>query len=387
MYQGQTIFAALLEFIPKRHFEYLVQTYKANRYTKSFPAWAHFVCMAFAQLTRREGLRDLEVVLNTKRQYLYHLGIRTRISRSTIADAAQRRDWRLFEALGQRLIADSLALYKDQPIALGLNEPLYAMDSTTIDLCLKLFPWALFGSTKASVKAHTVIDLRGSIPVFVALTTGKVHDVKRLTDIELQANATVVLDRGYIDFAKLYSLGNRCIYFVIRAKANMRIEQVCALDFEPGTGVQSDHSIKLASAHSFKAYPQLLRRVSFYDEDTKLHLVFLTNRYDLSALTIAQIYKERWKIELFFKWLKQNLALNHFFGNSENAVKAQIWIAVSVYLMVLIARKTLKLDISMQLLMHALEANMFDNRSLAQLVQSTGLDEPEVPTNQQLELL
>jgi transposase len=232
-----------------------------------------------------------------------------------------------------------------------------------------------------------VIDLRGSIPVFVALTTGKVHDVKRLTDIELQANATVVLDRGYIDFAKLYSLGNRCIYFVIRAKANMRIEQVCALDFEPGTGVQSDHSIKLATAHSFKAYPQLLRRVSFYDEDTKLHLVFLTNRYDLSALTIAQIYKERWKIELFFKWLKQNLALNHFFGNSENAVKAQIWIVVSVYLMVLIARKTLKLDISMQLLMHALEANMFDNRSLAQLVQSTGLGEPEVPTNQQLELL
>ncbi len=387
MYQGQTIFGALLQFIPKRHFEHLAQTYQANRYTKSFPAWAHFVCMAFAQLTRRQGLRDLEVVLNTKHQYLYHLGIRTRISRSTISDAASRRDWRLFEALGHRLITDSLALYKDQPIALGLNEPLYAMDSTTIDLCLKLFPWAILGSTKAAVKAHTVIDLRGSIPVFIALTTGKVHDVNRLTSIELPANATVVLDRGYVDFAKLYSLGRRCIHFVVRAKVNMRTELICALAFDPGTGVQSDHSIQLKSAHSFKAYPQPLRRVAFYDEDTNLHLVFLTNRYDLPALTIAKIYKERWKIELFFKWLKQNLALDHFFGNSENAVKAQIWIAVCVYLMVLIARKTLKLDITMQLLMHAVEANIFDKRSLEELVRSARSFEPENPINSQLDLL
>jgi hypothetical protein len=394
MFQGQTIFGALLDFIPKRHFEYLTQKFKANRYTKSFPAWAHFVCMAFAQLTRRHGLRDLEVVLNTKRQHLYLLGVRSRISRSTMSDAAQRRDWQFFEALGQffdalgqRLIADSLALYKDDRVALGLKEPLYAMDSTTIDLCLKLFPWADFRTTKAAVKAHTVIDLRGSIPVFIAITTGKVHDVNRLTSIELPSNATVVLDRGYVDFAKLHSLRSRRINFVVRAKDNMRYEVVHDMPFEAGTGVQSDQSIMLTTKKVSKDYPQQLRRVAFYDETTKLNRVFLTNRYDLPALTIAQIYKERWKIELFFKWLKQNLTVKHFFGNSANAVKAQIWIAVCVYLMVLIARKTLKLDITMQLLLHALEANMFDKMTLQELVKSARSTEPDPTLDSQLDLL
>jgi Transposase DDE domain/Domain of unknown function (DUF4372) len=387
MFQGQTIFGALLDFIPKRHFEYLTQQFKANRYIKSFPAWAHFVCMAFAQLTRRHGLRDLEVVLNTKRQHLYHLGVRHRVSRSTMADAAERRDWQFFEALGQRLIADSLTLYKDDTIALGLKEPLYAMDSTTIDLCLKLFPWADFRATKAAVKAHTVIDLRGSIPVFMAITTGKVHDVNRLKSIELQPNATVVLDRGYVDFAKLHSLRSRRINFVVRAKDNMRYEVAHDMPFETGTGVQSDQSIMLTTKKASKDYPQQLRRVAFYDAKTNLHLVFLTNRYDLPALTIAQIYKERWKIELFFKWLKQNLTVKHFFGNSQNAVKAQIWIAVCVYLMVLIARKTLKLDITMQLLLHALEANMFDKMTLQELVKSARSTEPDPTLDSQLDLL
>ncbi len=387
MFQGQTIFGALLDFIPKRHFEHLTQKFHANRYTKSFPAWAHFVCMAFAQLTRRDGLRDLEVVLNTKRQHLYHLGVRSRISRSTMADAAERRDWQFFEALGQRLISDSLALYKDDAIALGLKEPLYAMDSTTIDLCLKLFPWADFRTTKAAVKAHTMIDLRGSIPVFLAITTGKVHDVNRLNNIELEPNATVVLDRGYVDFAKLHSLRSRRINFVVRAKDNMRYEVVHEMPFEAGTGVQSDQSIRLMTKKASKDYPPQLRRVAFFDEKTKLHLVFLTNRYNLPALTIAQIYKERWKIELFFKWLKQNLTVKHFFGNSENAVKAQIWIAVCVYLMVLIARKTLTLNITMQLLLHALEANMFDKMTLQELVKSARSTEPDPALDSQLDLL
>lgn len=387
MYQGQTIFGALLDFIPKRHFIHLVQTFKVNRYTKSSPAWAHFVCMACAQLTRRDGLRDLEVVLNTKRQHLYHLGVRRRLSRSTMADAAERRDWQFFEALGQRLIADSLALYKDDTIALGLKEPLYAMDSTTIDLCLKLFPWADFRATKAAVKAHTVIDLRGSIPVFMAITTGKVHDVKRLNSIELQPNATVVLDRGYVDFAKLHSLRSRRINFVVRAKDNMRCEVVYDIPFDAETGVQSDQSIRFTTKKASKDYPQQLRRVAFFDEKTKLHLVFLTNRYDLPALTIAQIYKERWKIELFFKWLKQNLTVKHFFGNSENAVKAQIWIAICVYLIVLIARKTLKLDITMQLLLHALEANLFGKMTLQDLVKSARSSEPDPTLDLQLDLL
>ena len=289
--------------------------------------------------------------LNSQRAKLYHIGIRGKISRSTLADANERRDWQLFEALGHRLIATAVEIHQGDDIGLGIKEPLYAMDSTTIDLCLSLFPWADFRSTKAAVKAHTIIDLRGSIPVFVHITTGKVHDVKILDMIQWPAGAIVVVDRGYLDFTRLQAMHQRQVSFVIRAKDNMRYTRVAWREVDKSTGLRSDQSILLATPKSRLAYPDRLRRVSYRDPESNKFLVFLTNRFDLPALTIAEIYRNRWAVETFFKWIKQNLSIKHFFGNSINAVKSQIWIAVCVYLIVIIARKRLNLPASPQLLL------------------------------------
>lgn len=370
MNSGRTVFAQLLGFVPFAHFEHLVDRYQANRWTRDFTAWSHFICMAYAQLTRREGLRDLIACLNSQSSKLYHLGLRNRVTRSTLADANERRSCELFESLGQRLIAIATALYKDQDIGLGLKEPLYAMDSTTIDLCLKLFPWADFRSTKAAVKAHTVIDLRGAIPVMVTITTGKVHDVKMLDILQLPAGSIVVLDRGYVDFARLYALVQRQCSFVVRGKDNLRYKTIDHHAFDCSTGVRCDQTIKLLTKKSEKAYPQPLRRVAFFDEKTQLDLVFLSNRLDLPAPTIAAIYRQRWQIELFFKWLKQNLTIKHFFGNSLNAVKSQIWIAVCVYLIALIAHKEVGRDISLRNFLHLTEVNMFEKITLQQMVSN-----------------
>jgi Transposase DDE domain/Domain of unknown function (DUF4372) len=387
MHRQPTVFAQLLKVLPFDHFEHLVDKYQANRYSKTLPAWAHLVCMVYAQLTRREGLRDLVACLNSRASQLYHLGIRHRLSRSTLADAAQRRDCQLFEALGQRLITTALALHQDDAIPLGLKEPLYAMDSTTISLCLNLFTWAYFRSTKAAVKAHTVLDLRGTIPVFIAITTGDIPDNKLLGAIALPANATVVLDRGYVDFTRLYALAKNKLHFVVRAKDNLHYRRVHSRRVDEATGLRADDTIWLVNKKSRRAYPRRLRRIEFYDGVNHVTLVLLTNRFDLPALTIAQIYKERWKIELFFKWLKQNLTVKHFFGNSENAVRSQIWIAICVYLMVLIAHKQLKLDISLQLLLHLIEVNIFERISLQDLVALAQSLESEWPENQQMSLL
>ena len=324
--------------------------------------------MTYAQLTRREGLRDLVACLNSQRSKLYHIGIRARVSKSTLADANERRDWRLFEALGQRLISIALELYRDEDIGLGLKVPLYAMDSTTIDLCLSLFPWADFRSTKAAVKAHTIIDLRGAIPVFVAITTGKVHDINLLDAVMLPAGSIVVVDRGYLDFARLFALTQRQGSFVVRAKDNLRYTWIASREVDRSTGLCADQTILLTTKKSKQSYTQRLRRVSFRDPETGLHLVFLTNRFDLPALTVAAIYKQRWQIELFFKWLKQNLTVKHFFGNSENAVKAQIWIAICTYLLVLVAKKRLNLAASPQILLNLIEVNMFEKISINQMV-------------------
>lgn len=380
MNHGRTVFAQLLDFIPFKHFEYLVGKFSANHAVKSFSAWSHFLCLAYAQLTRRTGLRDLVACLNSQRAKLYHVGIRCRISRTTLADASERRDWRLFEALGQRLIAIALELYRDEDIGLGLKEPLYAMDSTVIDLCLTLFPWADFRATKAAVKAHTIIDLRGAIPVFLAITTGKVHDVNLLDAVMLPAGAIVVVDRGYLDFARLYALTQRQCSFVVRAKDNLRYTWIESREVDKTTGLRSDQTILLVTAKSKRGYPKRLRRVSFRDAETGLYLVFLTNRFDLPALTIAAIYKQRWQIELFFKWLKQNLSVKHFFGNSLNAVKSQIWIAVCVYLIVIIARKRLALDVSPQIFLNLIEVNMFEKITINQMVTDAllNIDDPAV---------
>jgi transposase len=347
-----------------------VDIYQANRWTRDFTAWSHFICMAYAQFTRREGLRDLIACLNSQSAKLYHVGLRNRVTRSTLADANERRNCELFESLGQRLIQMATALHKNRDIGLGLKEPLYAMDSTTIDLCLKLFPWADFRSTKAAVKAHTVIDLRGAIPVMITITTGKVHDVKALDALQLPAGSIVVLDRGYVDFARLYALVQRQCSFVVRGKDNLKCAIIDSHPFDPSTGVRADQTIQLLTQKSKKGYPRPLRRVAFFDEKSQLDLVFLSNRLDLPALTIAAIYKQRWQIELFFKWLKQNLTVKHFFGNSLNAVKSQIWIAVCVYLIALIAHKEIGMGISLRNFLHLVEVNMFEKITLKQMVSS-----------------
>lgn len=368
MNSGRTVFAQMLGFVPFAHFEHLVDKYQSNRWTRDFTAWSHFICMAYAQLTRREGLRDLIACLNSQKSKLYHVGLRHRITRSTLADANERRSSELFESLAQRLIELAIALHKDHDIGLGLKEPLYAMDSTTIDLCLKLFPWADFRSTKAAVKAHAVIDLRGAIPVMLTITTGKVHDVKALDTLQLPSGSIVVLDRGYVDFARLYTLVQRQCSFVVRGKDNLKFTTMDCHPFDPSTGIRADQTIQLLTHKSKKAYPAPLRRVEFFDEKTQLDLVFLSNRLDLSALHIAAIYKQRWQIELFFKWLKQNLMIKHFFGNSLNAVKSQIWIAVCVYLIAVIAHKELGMGISLRNFLHLVEVNMFEKITLKQMV-------------------
>ena len=370
MNTGRAVFAQLLAIVPFSHFEHLVEKYQSNRWTRDFTAWSHFICMVYAQFTRREGLRDLIVCLNSQSTKLYHVGLRQRVSRSTLADANERRDWLLFEALGQRLIQIAQGLFKDHDIGLGLNEPLYAMDSTTIDLCLKLFPWADFRSTKAGVKAHTVIDLRGSIPVMLSITTGKKSDVGQLDNLTLPKGSIVVLDRGYVDFARLHRLVQRECSFVVRAKDNLSFNGIQAHATDDKAGVWSDQTVELTGERSKKGYPEPLRRVRFYDAVSCLELVFLTNRLDLSALTIAAIYKQRWQIELFFKWLKQNLNIQHFFGNSLNAVKSQIWIAVCTYLMALIAYKRLNTDLSLRNFLHLVEVNMFEKITLEQMVKN-----------------
>lgn len=386
MNRGRSVFAQLLDFVPFSHFEYLVDRFASNRGIKHFSAWSHLLCMMYSQLTRREGLRDLVACLNSQRSKLYHIGIRGRISRSTLADANERRDWRLFEALGHRLIGIAVQLYHGEGSGLGLKEPLYALDSTTIDLCLTLFPWADFRSTKAAVKAHTIIDLRGAIPVFVHITSGKVHDVNVLDLIHWPAGSIVVIDRGYLDFARLHALHQRQVSFVIRAKDNTRYTWSASREVDKSTGLRSDQTIMLVTPKSRRAYPDRLRRVSYRDPDTDKFLVFLTNRFDLPAITIAEIYRKRWQVETFFKWIKQNLSIKHFFGNSTNAVKSQIWIAVCIYLIIMIARKRLNLPASPQILLNIFEVNMFEKISIDQLVTDALLNLDDAYVDNQLNL-
>lgn len=387
MNRGQSVFAQLLDFVPFSHFEYLIDRYASNHGIRHFSAWTQFLCIAYSQLTRWEGLRDLVACLNSQRAKLYHIGIRGKISRSTLADANERRDWRLFEALGHRLIATALELYQGEDIGLGIKEPLYAMDSTTIDLCLSLFPWADFRSTKATVKAHTIIDLRGSIPVFVHITTGKVHDVKILDMIQWPAGAIVVVDRGYLDFTRLQALHQRQVSFVIRAKDNMRYTRVAWRAVDKSTGLRSDQSILLATPKSKLAYPDRLRRVS-YRAPGNQQVPCVPDQSIRSARTdhCRDLPQPLGGRDLF-KWIKQNLSIKHFFGNSINAVKSQIWIAVCVYLIVIIARKRLNLPASPQLLLNLFEVNMFEKIQLDKLVFDAVSHFPDDPADNQMILL
>jgi Transposase DDE domain/Domain of unknown function (DUF4372) len=382
---GRSVFAQLLAIVPFNHFEHLVDKHQSNRWVRTFSAWSQFICLSYAQLTRRDGLRDLVACINALSHKLYHCGLRCAVAKSTLADANERRNFIVFEELANRLVGLAVHEYRAQSLPLGLSESLYALDSTTIDLCLKLFPWAHFRQTKAAVKAHTVLDLRGAIPVIISITTAKVHDVHALDDLHLPAGSILVVDRAYVDFARLYAWVGKGCHFVVRAKANMVFEVLSSVDLDAEkndeispsceplntqTTLVSDQHIRLTGNKSKRSYPKTLRRVTLYDELGARELVFISNRLDLPALTIAAIYKQRWQIELFFKWLKQNLCVKHFFGNSENAVKSQIWIAVCVYLMVLIAHKRLNTKLSLRNFMHLIETHVFEKISLQALVDS-----------------
>jgi Transposase DDE domain/Domain of unknown function (DUF4372) len=364
---GQSVFAQLLQFVPYRHFEYLVGQYGANHRNHTCSAWSQFVCMAYAQLTHRHGLRDVAACINSQRSRLYHCGLRHPISRSTLADANERRDWHLFEQLAQRMVSSALALYANERSDTVLAQPLYAMDSTVVDLCLTLFPWAHYRSTKAAIKAHTVLDLNGAIPVMMSITAGNVADVKLLDALQLPAYSLVVLDRGYIDYARLYALTQRRYSFVVRAKSNLQFRCVHAFDCDRSQGIYSDQVIELSAEKARRDYPKVLRRVRYLDMLTCVEYVYLSDRIDLSALAIAQIYRQRWQVELFFKWLKQNLNIQHFFGNSENAVKSQVWIAICVYLAAVMAHKTLQIPVSLHTLLQILEVNLLEKTSIAHL--------------------
>jgi len=363
----KTCFAQLMEWVPHYHFHRLVKRYKGNYKVSSFTCWDQFLCMAFAQLTYRESLRDIVACLRSRPNLLYHLGIRGNVARSTLADANEQRDWRIYAELAHWLIVRARKLYAQAELGVDLEETLYALDSTTIDLCLTLFPWARFRRHKAAVKVHTPLDLRGAIPTFIRITEGKLHDVHFLDELILEAGAFYVMDRGYLDYARLYQFVLANAFFVTRAKSNMDCRWAASRPVDQTTGLRADQTVYLQGDQAALDYPGPLRRVSYYDVESKKHFVFLTNNFALPALTIAQIYKCRWQIELFFKWIKQHLRIKSFYGTSENAVKAQIWIAVCVYVLVAIVKKELKLEPSLSIILQVLSVNIFQQAPLPQL--------------------
>ena len=339
--------------------------------------------MAFAQLTYREGLRDIEACLRSSPDRLYHLGIGGRVSRSTLADANERHDWRIYADFAQILIRRARSLYADDPFGADLDQAAYALDSTTVDLCLALFPWARFREKKGAVKLHTLIDLHGNIPTFVHITNGLVHDVNVLDQLVLEAGAFYVMDRGYLDFERLYRLTLAASFFVTRTKENVQLQRRYSHPLEPGTGVRSDQTVVLATTGSYENYPAPLRRIRYFDADQQRFLVFLTNNFKLPALTIAQLYRARWQVELFFKWIKQHLRIKAFFGTSENAVRAQIWIAITVYVLVAIVRKQLGLSTSLYQILQVVSVTIFERVPILRALQpEDNQDKSELILNQ-----
>ena len=369
MNSGQTVFRQLLQFLPRHEFNLCVRRYRGNYRAKSFSTFDQFLCLAYAQMAGRESLRDIETCLNSHREKLYHIGFRGAVSRSTLADANERRDWRIFQDFGLILIRMAQKLYQDDPFALELEQPLYAFDSTTIDLCLTLFPWAEFRNTKAAVKMHTLLDLRGSIPTYVAITAGKVHDVRMLDELPVTKDAIYTMDKAYTDFRRLYSLHKQDAFFVIRAKNNLRFKRLYSAPKDQAAGVRADQVIVLVTPKSKRDYPEKLRRISYVDKELGKRLVFLTNSFTVSAPTVADIYKQRWQVELFFKWIKSHLRIKSFYGTSINAVKSQIWVALSIYLLVIIAHKTLDIQCPLYTFLQILEVNLFEKRPISSLVE------------------
>jgi hypothetical protein len=353
MNAGKTLFSQLMDCLPWSTFARIVARYHGDHSVQTFPCTEQYRAMAFAQLTYRESLRDIEACLSAQPAKLWHMGFRGPVRRSTLADANQSRDWRIYAELAQRLIAQARRLYVGETLSVDLKETVYALDSTTIDLCLSLFPWAHFRSTKAAVKMHTLLDLRGNIPSFIHISDGKLHDVHALDMLVPEAGAIYVMDRGYVDFARLYRLHEAGAFFVTRAKSNLNAHRVYSAATNRAAGVIADQTIALDGHYTKQDYPAHLRRVRFRDPKTGKTLIFLTNMTGQPASTICDLYKSRWQVELFFKWIKQHLRIKAFYGTSENAVKTQIWIAVSVYVLVAIIRKRLKLDAFLECLTNA----------------------------------
>ena len=374
MNQGRAVFSQLISFLPDREFRRCVERYQGDSRLRGFSCWDQYLSMAFAQLTYRESLRDIEACLHSVGGKLYHLGFRGKVARSTLADANESHDWRIFADFAQVLIRIARPLYAYDEIGVDLDQSLYALDSTTIDLCLSLFPWAKFRQRKAAVKMHTLLDLHGNIPTFIRVTSGDVHDVNILDEIMPEAGAFYVMDRAYIDFQRLFVFTLSSAFFVVRTKSNVLIQRRYSHPVDKTTGVRSDQTVILTSFESASAYPDALRRVHYLDKDTHKRLKFLTNNFVLPAFTIAQIYKCRWEVELFFKWIKQHLRIKAFYGTSENAVKTQIWIAVSIYVLVAIVRKRLGLAASLYQTLQILSVTLFEKTPILCALQAPDAD-------------
>ena len=362
MYAGKTLFAQLMDFLPWTTFARIVERYGGDYHVRTLPCTEHFRALAFAQLTYRESLRDIEACLSAQSAKLYHMGIRSPVKRSTLADASERRDWRIYAEFAQTLIAQARKLYADEDLGLDLSNTVYALDSTTIDLCLSLFPWAPFRSTKAAVKMHTLLDLRGNIPSFIYVSDGKLHDVNVLDRMIPEPAAIYVMDRAYLDFERLFALYEAGAFFVTRAKSNADLRRVYSAPSDRAQGIICDQTVALSGFYSYsrKHYPHHLRRICFKDPESEKTLIFLTNLFGPPPTTVCELYKARWQVELFFKWIKQHLRIKKFYGTSENAVKAQIWVAVSVYVLVAIIKKRLDLEVSLYTLLQVLSVTLFE---------------------------
>jgi len=383
---GRTVFSQLLDFIPTYQFQLCVDRYQGNRYVKEFSCWDQFLCLLFAQLTFRRSLRDIEACLRAQQPKLYHMGFRGQVSRNTLAHANEVRDWRIYRDFAQVLITLARHLYRDEPFAVELSETVYAFDSTTIDLCLSLFPWGQFRRRKSAVKLHTLLDVRNSIPTSVYVTGGQVHDVNLLDELRLEAGAFYLLDRGYVDFARLYLFTQACAFFITRTKKNMQFYLRTSRPVDRSTGVRCDQTIRLTGIRTARRYPDLLRRIAYHDAEKDLRLAFLTNNFLLPPLLIAQLYRQRWQVELFFRWIKQHLYIEAFYGTSENAVKTQVWVALSAYVLVAIVKKQLQLEMSLYQILEILSITIFEKTPILEGFSNINDQSPEAMACIQLSL-
>ena len=386
MYCGKMLFAQVMEFLPMHEFHKCVERYQGHYKVKSFSCLDQFLCMAFAQLTYRESLRDIEACLRSMQTKLYHLGIRGQVSRNTLSNANNQRDWRIYADFAQVLIHQARELYWQESFGIELQETVYALDATTIDLCLSLFPWARFRKNKAAIKLHTLLDLRGNIPTFIEIPDGKTHEVNILDILISEAGAFYVMDRGYIDFKRLYGIHLALAFFVIRSKSNIKYRRLYSRPVDKSKGLRCDQTILLANYQSAIDYPQQLRLIKFFDSETNQRFTFLTNNFLIDAFTVAQLYKFRWKIELFFKWIKQHLRIKAFFGTSENAVKTQIWIAIAIYVLVAIIKKRLNLNLELYTILQILSVTIFEKIDILQALTLTDIVDRNIENDNQLKL-